>query len=69
MNDKDIPELIYKKFGVYFSNKTINEFLASLEKNKLIKGAIAKKEKIYSITENGKKAIKVTGKLLKELGL
>lgn len=66
---KEMPELIYKKFRKYFSHKTIDELLTSLEKNKLIKSAVGKKKKTYSITKSGKVAIKKANKLLKELGL
>ena len=69
MDGKDIPELIYKKFRRYFSYKTINELLASLEKSKLIKSVIAQEKKIYSITKSGRDTIKEASKLLKELGL
>lgn len=69
MDGKDAPGLIYKKFRRYFSYTTINELLASLEKNKLIKSAIAENKKIYSITKSGKDVIKRSTKLLKELGV
>ena len=69
MDGKDVPELIYKKFRRYFSYNSINEVLASLEKNKLVKSAIAEKRKIYSITKSGKDVIKKASKLLKELGI
>lgn len=59
MSDYDAIAFIHNKYGILVSSGTIYSLLYSMEREGLIKGAWMKRKRVYMLTDEGEKMIKV----------
>jgi len=58
MSGYDIIDFVRSKFHILISSGTVYSYLYFLERNGLIRGEMAQRRRVYTLTEQGKERVK-----------